>query len=172
MRRRLVLVRHAKSSWADTSLSDFHRPLAPRGVGALPKMSDHLAANGVAPDLVLCSTATRTRETLAGIRSVLRDSTRVEFLDGIYGADTGALLGLVGGTSDDIACVMVVGHNPGMQDLALTLGGSGDADLRRQLWNKYPTGAIATMSFDGRWEELGPGDAHLDDLFLPRRPRP
>ena len=171
MPRHLVLVRHAKSSWDDPRLSDFDRPLAPRGVSALPRMSAHLTAGGASPDLVLCSPATRTRETLAGVRAALSDSASVEFVDAIYGAGTRELLGLVGATPAEVGCLMVVGHNPGMQDLAVALVGSGDDDLRQQLREKYPTGAIATLSFDREWPDLDRGDAHLDDLFLPRRPR-
>ena len=171
VRRRLVIVRHAKSSWDDSTLSDRERPLAPRGLGALGPMRDHLAASVARPDLVLCSPARRTVDTLAGIVPALPDGVRVEQLDALYGADAATLLRIVRSLDDEIACAMFVGHNPGLGDLAVLLAGSGERAARDQLREKFPTGAIATLSVDSGWADLEPGAARLDDLFMPRRPR-
>jgi phosphohistidine phosphatase len=170
--RRLVLVRHAKSSWDDLSLTDRQRPLAPRGIAALGPMRDHLAAGDGRPDLVLCSPARRTRLTLEGIRAALPEHVRIETIDELYGADAWQLLRLVRSSDDEYSGVMVVGHNPGLGDLAVLLAGSGDPEARGQLRAKFPTGAMATISFDGRWSEVAPGSGRLDALFTPRRPRP
>lgn len=134
-------------------------------------MRDHLTLIGARPDVVLCSPARRTVDTLAGIRPALPDDVHVETVEVLYGAGADRLLRLVRSSTDDRGCVMVVGHNPGLGDLAALLAGSGDADAQAQLRTKFPTGAIASMSFDGAWAQLAPGAARLDDLFMPRRPR-
>lgn len=167
----LVLVRHAKSSWDDPTLADADRPLSPRGVKALGRMAAHVSSSVPPPDLVLCSPARRTRETLEGLRPALPPGTRIEIEDDIYGAGTDGLRRLVTALDDATACAMLVGHNPGLQDLALTLVGNGDADLRRRLWAKFPTGAIATLTVPGGWPEAAASTARLDDLFTPRPPR-
>lgn len=172
MRRHLLLTRHAKSSWGEPSLADRDRPLAPRGVKALSKMHDHLrAATTPRPDLVLCSPARRTIDTLAGIQPALTDAVRIQSADDIYGAGVADLIGLLRTITTEIRCAMVVGHNPGLQDLALALVGVGDRNARDQLWEKFPTGAIATISFEVPWAALAPGVGQLEELFMPRRPR-
>jgi phosphohistidine phosphatase len=172
MRRHLLLVRHAKSSWDDLTMADRERPLSPRGMAALARMRDHLASGiGGDIDLVLCSPALRTRQTFDGIRSALPDQVQVTTVTDLYGADVDRLLQLLRSSGDDHRCTMLVGHNPGLADLAVLLVGAGDADERRQLRSKFPTGAIATLSFAGAWTELAAGSAHLDALFMPRPPR-
>jgi phosphohistidine phosphatase len=175
MRRRLLVVRHAKSAWDDPSLDDHDRPLAPRGIKALPRLRDHLSGAGHRPDLVLCSSSRRTRDTLDGIRAAVPDHARVEVDAGLYLADADELLDrlrLLDGDPDrPVGCALLIGHNPGLQDLVTLLAGTGDATRRAQVSAKFPTAAAATLSFDAPWAELGPGTARLDDLFLPRPPR-
>jgi phosphohistidine phosphatase len=171
VRRQLIIVRHAKSSWDDPHLDDHDRPLAPRGRKALPRLAEHLAALEVGPDLVLCSSARRTRHTLAGVRAALPAKAEVLIDEALYHAGPHWYVGQLRSLGDEIRCAMVVGHNPGLQELAVLLVGDGDAVLRAQLELKFPTAAAATISFEGGWGDLGPG-ARLDDLFLPRRPRP
>ena len=171
VRRQLVLVRHAKSSWEDTSLADHDRPLAPRGAKALAGMCAHLERSEHPPELVLCSSARRTIDTLDGIRAAIPESTHVVFTEELYEASVGSLLELLRGIDADVECTMVVGHNSTLQDAALLLVGAGPADTREQLATKLPTGAIVTMSFDGSWADLGEGAAELDDLYLPRPTR-
>lgn len=166
-----MLVRHAKSAWNDASLADHDRPLAPRGVKALPRLRDHLARATHPPELVVCSTARRTVDTLDGIRAALPQHARVETEQAVYGASAHALLGRLRLVDDDIGCAMVIGHNPATQDLAMLLIGTGDPGLRERLVAKLPTGAAVTLSFDGAWEDLGAHMARLDDLFMPRPPR-
>ncbi len=171
MQRHLLLVRHVKSAWDDRSLSDHDRPLAPRGVNALPLLSDYLAAAGPAPEVVICSPARRTVDTLAGIRDALPDEAEIRMEEDVYLAAPQTLLSLVHDIDVDVGCAMVLGHNPGIQDLATRLVGDGDAELRHQLVTKLPTGAAVTLSFDGAWADLGDGLARLEALFMPRKPR-
>ena len=171
MMRRLVLVRHAKSSWDDESLDDHDRPLAPRGQRALESMRAHVATLDLQTLLVLCSTATRAEATLNGLRPSLPDDAAIEHDRGVYDDDAGSLLDRVRRSGDHHATLMVVGHNPTLQDLAGTLVATGDQRDREQLARKLPTGAIVSMTFDGDWPSVGSSQASLESLFMPRRPR-
>ena len=171
MSRHLLLVRHAKSAWDDSSLTDHDRPLAPRGTNALPRLRDHVLGADHQPEMVLCSSSRRTVETLEGIRAAVPEQARVEVGREWYLASAATILERLHGIGSDVECVMVIGHNPGTQDLAVLLAGSGDADMRAQLAAKLPTGAVVTLSFDGPWANLDAGTARIDDLFMPRPPR-
>jgi len=165
---RLHLLRHAKSSWDDPGLSDRDRPLAPRGRLAAERMAEHLRTEGVRLDLVLCSPAVRARQTLAVVAGALGDPpTSVE--EDLYGAEPEDVLARLREVPDPTGDVMVIGHNPTLQDLALDLAAGGD-DLPR-LREKLPTGALATLAFDGPWRGLGPGGARLVALVVPRELR-
>ena len=163
--KRLYLLRHAKSSWDDPGLPDRDRPLAERGKRAVGKMAVYLEANGIRPDLVLCSSALRARQTLDRVASSIGDAeTGIE--DGLYAAEAEGLLERLRRVPSGIASVMLIAHNPGMQDLALELAADG-ADLER-LRQKFPTAALATLTFEGEWVELRSGGASLAGLVVPR----
>ena len=163
----LHLLRHAKSSWADEELSDHERPLAPRGRRAASAMAANLRERGVAPELVLCSSARRARETLELVAPALGPKARVQVEDGLYGASAEELLDRLRRVPASTASVMLVGHNPAMQDLALVLAAPG-AETER-LRAKFPTGALATLRIPDRgWPGLRHRGAELVDLVLPR----
>ena len=163
----LFVLRHAKSSWDDPALGDHDRPLAPRGRRAAKAMAGHLRRERIAPDLVLCSSARRTRETLDLIAPALGDDVAVSVEADLYAASAGDLLERLRAVADDIESVMLIGHNPGLEQLALRLATSGDdlPDMRR----KFPTGALATLSFAGGWRDLAPGSAELIDFVKPKQ---
>jgi phosphohistidine phosphatase len=149
----LYLLRHAKSSWEFFDLPDHDRPLAPRGKRAAKAMARHLREQGIVPELVLCSTATRARETLE--RVGLGDGN-VAFESGLYGASAATLLRRLDDV--DAESVMLVGHNPGLHDLALRMLRNPPAELEA----KFPTGALVAM-------ELGDdGTAELLEFTRPR----
>jgi phosphohistidine phosphatase len=162
--KRLYLLRHAKSSWKDTSLPDHDRPLAGRGRRAAKAMARHLRGRGIEPDLVLCSSAQRARETLERIEPALGGAdVRVE--DDLYGAGAPDLLARLRSVPEGVESVMLIGHNPALQDLALDLARpSSTAD---ELAAKYPTAALATLELSS-WHELGHGAAALTALVRPR----
>jgi phosphohistidine phosphatase len=165
--KQLFLLRHAKSSWSDSELVDHDRPLAPRGRRALKLIAEHLGREGVTPALVLCSSARRTRETLERIAPALGEGIPVQIERELYAASERRLLERLRAVEDDVESLMLIGHKPGVQQLALSLAGSGQnlAGLGR----KYPTGALATLEFSGRWGDLQPGRAELTDFVTPKQ---
>ena len=164
--RTLHLLRHAKSSWDDESLADFDRPLNDRGRRACEALSTYFAEEAIAPDRILCSPARRTRETLAGVEAAL-DGPPAEFPDELYGADAETISALIAALPDDVATAMVIAHNPGIEEAALHLAGSG-ADLEA-MRTKYPTGALATIEFEEEiWSEVTPNSGKLASFVKPR----
>ena len=166
--RTIYLLRHANSSWQDQGVEDFDRRLSKRGRKAAKAMADYLSAHGIVPAQILCSPALRTRETLEYMEAKLDATIPIRFEKGIYNADAPSLLRRMRRLSDVLPSVMVIGHNPGIERLALMLSGDGDATARDKLANKYPTGtlAIMTASID-HWSELGPEVARLEAFVCP-----
>ncbi len=162
--RSLYLLRHAKSSWDDGGLDDHARPLSARGEAAARDMATYLRREAVEPALVLCSTAVRARQTLAS----LPITAEICYEDGLYGASATSLLDRLHGVADVVGSVMVVGHNPGLHELAVLCAGTGQAPELARLRDKLPTGALVKLSFPGPWASLTPGGATLEALVLPR----
>jgi len=163
--KRLFILRHAKSSWDDPGLDDHERPLAPRGQRACKVVAKHLRTNAIEPELVLCSSARRTRETLAGVGPAGEYVIESE----LYSASPGDLVDRLRRVPEEISSVMLIGHNPSMQMLALRLARrDDDAAARATLERKFPTGALATLTFECGWSELGPGSARLAEFLTPR----
>lgn len=166
----LTLFRHAKSSWADPSLQDFDRPLAPRGEEAAPLMGAFLAERGLIPNLILCSTSRRTRQTLDLALASLKTRPKLHYDEALYHATVPALLAIIRAAPADAHHLMLVGHNPGMQSLALELIGGGDPAGRRAIAQKFPSGAVAIMTFDAaNWAAIRPGSAHLTIFTTPKQ---
>ena len=165
--RQLLLMRHAKSSWDDPRLSDHARPLNPRGRAAAAAMRGMMQAVGLAPDIVLVSSARRTLQTLEALEP-WDDTPLVEPMDALYLADPAQLLQLLHGVAETARSVLVLGHNPGLHDLALLLAGSGDEAIRRRLGEGFPSGALAEFSVPGSWATLGEGGGRLVRFVTPR----
>jgi phosphohistidine phosphatase len=163
--KRLFLLRHAKSSWDDPSLADHDRPLAARGRRAVKLIAQHLREEAIKPSLVLCSSATRTQQTLEWIMPALA-APEVSIERGLYGASCAALLDRLRRLDDQARSVMLIGHQPAIQELALTLAGDG-AELAR-VRGKFPTAALATLLFVGEWSALGPKSAELVEYVKPK----
>jgi len=162
----LYLLRHAKSSWDDPSLADHDRPLAPRGKRDSKRIGTEVRRLDPTPELVLCSTSARTTETLKRLGDAVKGA-EVSVEDEIYAASAGELLARLHAVPDEIGAVLVIGHNPGLQDLALLLA-AGGVELDR-LRAKYPTAALASLAIKrASWSELGPGDAELVGYVVPR----
>jgi phosphohistidine phosphatase len=165
--RQLTLLRHAKSSWAEDGQADRERPLAPRGRKAARRLAGYLQEQGVRPEVVLCSPAARTTETLELIRPGLGEDVDVQLEEALYAAGARELLERLRRLPDGVGWAMVVGHNPGLQQLAVLL--ARDGPLREKARSHFPTGALASMRLrEGAWADLGPG---LLDLFSYVAPR-
>lgn len=159
--RQLLLLRHAKSSWDDPKLPDHARPLNSRGRRAAEAVRGVLDELGVAPELVLVSSARRTLQTLAALEP-WRVAPRVEPLDALYLASAADMLSVLREAGGEASCVMLVGHNPGLHELALLLSGEGsDHEQRASLEEGYPTAALAVLSVEGGWSGLRPGGGAL-----------
>jgi phosphohistidine phosphatase len=117
---------------------------------------------------VLCSSAARTVETLQRIRFALPRDTKVEIEEGLYGADAGELLARVRRLPSNVARAMLIGHNPGIGDLALALAGHGDRTARASMAAKFPTGAVALLAIAEAWPAVRPGVATLEQYWTPR----
>jgi len=164
----LYLLRHAKSSWADPAQLDHARPLAARGRRDGKRIAKHLVELGIEPELLLCSSAERTRETLELIRPALSATSTVMLEAELYAATSDMLLERIRALPDTVASVMMIGHNPGLHDLALVLASAG-AELER-LKTKFPTGALATLELSNTtWSELSQADAVLAAYVVPKQ---
>ncbi|GHJ41184.1 histidine phosphatase family protein [Streptomyces sp. TS71-3] len=168
---RLVVLRHAKSAWPD-DVPDQERPLAQRGQRDAPAAGRWLRESGYEPDLVLCSTALRTRQTWDKAAEQLRGTPLVLFDPRIYAADVDRLLDVLREVFDQYRSVLLIGHHPGVQDLVLALSSGGDNEGLTRLRTKFPTSAIAVMTQPGRWADLAPGTALLTKFAVPRGPVP
>jgi phosphohistidine phosphatase len=151
--RRLYLLRHAKSSWDDPGLADHDRPLAPRGRRAAKAIGRHLREQGIEPELILCSTAVRARQTLERL-----GLAGAQFAPELYGAGASALLAGLREVPPEVASVMLIGHNPGIQDLARLLAGFDE---------KFPTAALAIIECPD-WSTLDRGTGVLVGFVRPR----
>jgi len=158
-------MRHAKSDYP-AGVADHERPLAPRGIREAGLAGDWLRANVPTIDGVLCSTATRARQTLArsGIDAPVRYSER------LYGATPGTMIDEISETADAIATLLVIGHEPTMSELALTLADDDgtDAAVVERISTKFPTSAIAVLTMPGAWKGLEPRRAALTGFEVPR----
>src|SRR6266567_7135396 len=179
--RKLVLFRHAKSAWPD--VPDHDRPLARRGIRAAPVMGRWLRDAGLVPDQVLCSTARRARETWQFAQAGLAATPPVSFEDRIYDATATELLALIREVPPATGTLLLIGHNPAIEDLALMLAAAPDAarpstarpgsgtassgDLER-MRAKFPTAAIAVLQPAETWRALAQGRARLTAFVTPR----
>ena len=174
--RTLVLFRHAKSAWPD--VPDHERPLAGRGIRAAPVMGRWLRDAGLVPDLVLCSTARRARETWQFAQTGLAATPPVSFEDRIYGEDSRGLLALIREVPPVTGTLLLIGHNPAIEDLAFMLaaprphpGAAGPGATKpgglERMRAKFPTAAIAVLQPAGTWHALAKGQARLTAFVTP-----
>lgn len=159
----LLLMRHAKSSWDNASLSDFDRPLAERGRRDAPRMARALVALDSAPDFIVSSPAARARETIEAVIREGQLTAPLEFNDSIYDASSAALMQITRRLPDEYRRVLMVGHNPGFEDLLARLTGER---------GRMPTAALACIEFhvDG-WDDIEDGQGKLVWLLTPKQLR-
>jgi phosphohistidine phosphatase len=168
----LLLLRHAKSSW-DEELPDDKRPLAKRGREAAPQVGRYMAKKDLVPDLILCSTARRTTETLDLILPYFKKGIPIKYEDQLYLAEYPDLLARIRWVDDKVKTLLMIGHNPGLEQLAFTLAmaasGANEDDQMRRLAEKFPTGALAVLTFELKsWKNVKEGKGRLDDFVRPK----
>ena len=167
--RLLIVLRHAKSSWADERLDDHDRPLAARGRKAAVRVGRWLADGGLRPDLVLCSTARRARETVDLVRPAFEQDVPVRFLDALYEAEPDALLEAVRRAPDEVSKLLLIGHNPGLEGLARRLAPADGSRQHREMMAKFPTAAAAVIGVAApNWRRVAWGSGQLQVFVRPK----
>lgn len=164
---RLLLLRHAKAVWARPGMKDFDRPLDPEGKAELDRLSRIMKPMGLSPDLVVLSGSRRTRETALGIIDRLGIEVDTIVDDAIYSGGPADYMQAIR-KHGDTATLMLVGHNPSIEDLALALCGDGNKDSLLKLRAGFPTAAIANITCPAPLSELERGSAYLESFILPR----
>jgi phosphohistidine phosphatase len=169
--RQLLLLRHAKSSWDDAAQSDHGRTLNPAGITAATAIGGAMRGLGLAPDLVLVSSARRTLQTLEALEP-WQDAPLIEAMDALYLAPAPQIITILNKVPETVRSVMVIGHNPGLHDLALTLAGAHALATASQptsrLAGGFPTGALAEFTVAARWSDLGEGGGRLVRFLSPK----
>ncbi len=164
MTKRLILTRHAKSSWDDPLTPDHDRPLNDRGKAAAADLGQWLASRGYVPDEVLCSDAERTRKTWSGIAPALPGTPLLEIKPALYHAGPDVMLAVLRHATADT--VMMIGHNPGIAEFAGRLLVKAPLNVEFQ---HYPTGATLVVDFAiASWQEAAYGSGVALDFIVPR----
>jgi phosphohistidine phosphatase len=167
--RRLILLRHAKSDWSAANVPDRNRGLAPRGCESAPKVGCYMARHGLVPDLVMCSAAARARQTWELVARAFADPPAVSCEERLYDAGAETVLDVIKATSRNVHILLVVGHNPGLRDLAELLIAAGDVNVRQRLLEKFPTSSLAVIDFPvDNWARLHPKSGRLDRFVAAR----
>jgi phosphohistidine phosphatase len=167
--RRLMLLRHAKAEKGSPGGRDFDRGLAPRGREESPKMGDYMAHHELNPDLVIASPARRVRETWELVAPAFRPAPPVQWEDRLYEVEAGMILKLVKAISTDARTLLLVGHNPGLQDFAKLVIASGDVEARERLNENLPTTGLLVIDFAFKnWDKLHARSGRLDRFVSPR----
>lgn len=165
----LTLFRHAKSSWEMSGLEDRDRPLNARGESAAPVMGAFMHENDIVPDLVLCSGAVRTRQTVDLAFADWDPAPKIKYEDALYLADPFDILARLRKAVRTAKHLMIVGHNPGLQILAIELIGDGDPAVIGTLSDKLPTAGVVVIEFDAKtWRDVGPGKGRLVSFTTPK----
>ena len=167
--RRLLLLRHAKAERLQSGGRDHDRILTKRGRDDAASVGAYLVRHKLVPDQALVSTSARTRETWGLVAKAFAQSPPAEFESSIYEAAPEAILKAVRATEQTARTLLVVGHNPGMQQLAGLLIASGDIEARQRLLEDYPTAAVATISFAAdSWDGLHANGGRLEHFVTPQ----
>ena len=163
----LYVLRHAKSDWAESSLKDFDRPLNARGRKAAKAIGKELRKRKITPDLVLASPAVRARQTIERVEDAYGSRFNIEDVPRLYGAELETLIDVIKSTPADVDRLLIVGHNPGLQDLVVELSGPGE--LLDEAIEKFPTAALAEIRFDtNSWGGIDRQQGILECLVRPR----
>ncbi len=162
----LFLLRHAKARWAEPGARDYDRALDPAGKADAETVAAAMLLAGHLPELVLCSGARRARETWDAAARHLTVAD-VRYLDGLYSSDAAGYLEIIR-SAGAAASVLVIGHNPMMEDLALALSHDGEADALAAVAGGFPTAGLAVIRFTEPLSSIAPEDGYLEDFIAPQ----
>jgi phosphohistidine phosphatase len=167
--RCLLLMRHAKAERLEAGGNDFDRSLAPRGQADAKTIGTYLVRHRSIPDRSVISPATRTRETWARASGAFEKTPPASFENRLYDAAPAAILDVIKQTPDSVGTLLVIGHNPGLQELAAMLVASGDVDARERMGREFPTSALATISFAVEtWSGVHARGGRLEHFITPK----
>ena len=165
----VYLLRHAKAERVGPAAADSERALEERGRGAAALVGRAMAARGWLPDLALVSSARRARQTFEIMAPDLGPRVAVRFESGLYLVEAEILIRRLRRLDDKVDAVLLVGHNPGLQEAALVLAATADPAVARQMAESFPTGALARFCFAvGAWREIGPNSVDAVELLTPK----
>ncbi len=164
--RQLYLLRHAKSSWADLALDDHDRPLAPRGRREARYLADHIQQTGITPELVLCSTSLRTRQTLMPLVPCLQGEVEILLERTLYRTDLDTLLERLRAVPESVPSLLLIGHNPELHELVLHL--ATPSEQLEQLRANLPTATLVTLHGTSSWRHLAESELELIDVVIAR----
>lgn len=151
-------------------MRDHDRPLVPQGIAASVRVGEYLVGEGHAPQQLLCSTSARARQTLDGVMAALGQNIPARFIETLYLASAGELLHQIHGVDDSAASVLVVAHNPGIQQCALQLAGAGPQEMLQELILGYPTGSLVILHCNvPHWRGVAPGGCELLEFVQPKK---
>ncbi len=157
--KKLYLLRHAKASYPN-GVEDKDRPLNERGVAACKQMNAYFKEHNIKPDMVLCSDSRRTTDTAKFVLQGI--DTKISYTKKLYLATPGEILKELVGINSEISSVLVIGHNPSIQQMVIILTGVGDINTLAQIKNKYPTCALTEFVFNiNQWDNIEPGNGEL-----------
>lgn len=169
MGKKVYLLRHAKSDWSNMALADRDRPLNKRGEKASSLIGARLAEDGFQVDQVICSTAQRAVQTLERVVAAGSFNWQVDYTCCLYGAGANRLLSVIHKQDDKHDSILLVGHNPGLEELALALSFSGDPGLFRKVRKKVPTGSLISLDFNhDSFAQIGVGTGKLVNFMRPK----
>jgi phosphohistidine phosphatase len=168
-KKTLIILRHGQARNAGPSEHDHSRKLTPRGREEAMWAGEALADRNIIPDYILCSTATRTRETLAEAQPSFPEKPRVNYSEKIYNASENELLNQISAISENVGRLMVVGHNPGLYQLALDLAKEGDKQMHNNLQMEFPTCSLVVINFEGAWQDIAHSHSKLALFLTPEK---
>jgi len=167
--KRLLLLRHAKSSWKEPALSDYERPLNKRGRSAAILMAEYMAREHLRPEVVLCSSARRTCETLAYLSPVIGAECDIKIERALYLVSADQLLARISEVDSNVRTILLIGHNPALAEVARQLGGKGDAEAKQQMRSRFPTAALAVIDSNAKqWRDLQSAKTLLERFATPK----
>ena len=168
--RRLILLRHSTAERPEPGKSDHERMLTPQGRADAALVGAYLANHSFRPDHVLVSPAARTRETWRQVAAALRLAPEARFDERIYNAAIQALFKIIAETGEPVQSVLLLGHNPGLHELAMLLVATGDIDTRERLRENFPTSGVAIIDFAlDSWSKLHSRSGRLERFIGPKQ---